>query len=69
MHSGQQVQQTAVYQNVQENTPPGNQVKDPGTAQKLALILLTAVIFILGIMPGPFIALAKRAAAELLMLR
>ena len=51
----------------QEST--AQQMKDPGAAQKLALILLTAVIFILGIVPGPFIALAKSAAAELLMLR
>lgn len=50
----------------QENTA---QLKGPGAAQKLALLMLMAVIFILGIVPGPFIALAKNAAAELLMFR
>lgn len=48
---------------------PENDWKDPGFTQKLALIMLASVIVILGIIPGPLLELAERAAAELLLLR
>lgn len=48
---------------------PQEDWKDPDFSQKLALIVLAAVIVILGIVPGPFLELAGRAAADLLVLR
>ena len=50
-------------------TAPEKDWKDPNLPQKLALILLSAVIVVLGVVPGPFLELANRAAAELLVLR
>lgn len=63
------VQHAAEHMPAGPGAPREVRVKDPGAAQKLALILLTAVIFVLGVVPGPFIELARSAAAELLMLR
>lgn len=54
---------------VQEGPVQHGQLKDPGILQKLALILLTVAIIVLGTVPGPLLELAKRAAAELLVLR
>ncbi len=48
---------------------PEEDWKDPGFTQKLALITLASAVVILGVIPGPFLELAERAAAELLMLR
>ncbi|MCK9479836.1 MAG: hypothetical protein M0R40_10125 [Firmicutes bacterium] len=48
---------------------PDNDWKDPGLPQKIALILLSLAIIVLGIMPGPFLELAKNAAVELFMLK
>jgi multicomponent Na+:H+ antiporter subunit D len=42
---------------------------DPGLSQKIALIILAAAVVILGIIPGPILELAKRAATELLMIQ
>lgn len=44
-------------------------VKDPGFSQKLALIILTIAIIVLGILPGPILELAGRAAAEILTIQ
>ena len=38
-----------------------------GLSQKLALIVLAAATVILGVVPGPFLELATRAATDLLM--
>ncbi|HBE05078.1 MAG TPA: monovalent cation/H+ antiporter subunit D family protein [Firmicutes bacterium] len=43
--------------------------QDPGFSQKLALILLAAIVVLLGVVPGPLLELAKRAAVELLLLQ
>ena len=43
--------------------------QDPGMPQKIALILLAAGVVILGIVPGPFLELAGRAAADLLVIQ
>ena len=43
--------------------------QDPGMPQKIALILLAAGGVILGIVPGPFLELAGRAAADLLVIQ
>ncbi|MGI6537559.1 MAG: complex I subunit 5 family protein [Caldicoprobacterales bacterium] len=43
--------------------------QDPGLPQKAALILLAAGVVLLGVLPGPFIELAGRAAAELLLIQ
>lgn len=45
---------------------PGMDYKDPGLFQKIALIMLAAAVVILGVVPGPFLELASRAAAQLL---
>lgn len=42
---------------------------DPGLPQKIALIMLAVAVVILGIIPGPILELASRAAAELLMIQ
>ncbi len=42
---------------------------DPGLWQKIALVLLAVMVMILGIVPGPILELASRAAAELLMIQ
>lgn len=47
---------------------PEEDWQDPGLPQKIALILLAAAVVLLGIVPGPLLELAKRAAAELLAL-
>ncbi len=47
---------------------PEEEWKDPGLSQKCSLILLSTVVVILGVVPGPILELARRAAAELLML-
>ncbi len=49
-------------------TAPENDWRDPGLPQKIALLLLAAAVVILGVIPGPLLELAKRAAAELLAL-
>ncbi|HZJ84406.1 MAG TPA: monovalent cation/H+ antiporter subunit D family protein [Syntrophomonadaceae bacterium] len=46
---------------------PEEDWQDPGLPQKIALILLSAAVMILGILPGPVLELATRAATELLM--
>lgn len=43
--------------------------KDPGFTQKIALILLSSAVLILGIIPGPFLELAEKAAEGLLALK
>ena len=43
--------------------------QDPGLPQKIALILLAAAVVVLGVLPGPLLELARRAAAELLVLQ
>ncbi|NLM76425.1 MAG: monovalent cation/H+ antiporter subunit D family protein [Clostridiaceae bacterium] len=45
---------------------PDNDLKDPGLPQKIALILLSIMIIVLGTVPGSVLELANRAAAELL---
>lgn len=50
-------------------TAPEKDCKDPNLPQKLALIFLSAAIVFLGVIPGSFLELANRAAAELLVLR
>ena len=42
---------------------------DPGMPQKLAMVLLAAVVVILGVAPGPFLELAGRAAVDFLAIR
>ena len=44
-------------------------LKDPALPQKIALILLAVAVMVLGILPGPILELASRAAAELLMIQ
>ena len=61
------VQHAAEHMPAGPGVPREVRVKDPRAA-KTCPILLTAVIFVLGVVPGPFIELAG-AAAELLMLR
>jgi multicomponent Na+:H+ antiporter subunit D len=50
---------------------PGTEedLRDPGLPQKIALIMLAVAVVILGIIPGPILELASRAAAELLMIQ
>lgn len=48
---------------------PEDDWQDPGLPQKIALILLAATIVVLGVLPGPLLELARRAAAELLVLQ
>lgn len=43
--------------------------KDPGLSQKIALVMLAVAVLILGIIPGPILELAGRAAIELLMIQ
>ena len=40
--------------------------RDPGRPQKLALLLLATAVVVLGVRPGPFLELARKAAAELM---
>ncbi len=47
---------------------PKTELQDPGPSQKLAFVLLVSAIIILGVVPGPLLELAKRAATELMML-
>lgn len=44
-------------------------LQDPGLSQKIALIMLAVAVVLLGIIPGPILELAGRAAAELLMIQ
>ncbi len=44
-------------------------IQDPGLPQKLALAILAIAVMVLGILPGPILELARRAAAELLMIQ
>lgn len=46
---------------------PEIDLRDPKLPQRIALILLTVTIVVLGTLPGPFLELASRAAAELLV--
>lgn len=48
---------------------PEEDIKDPGLPQKTALIILAGAVFVLGIIPGPILELAKRAAVQLLMIQ
>lgn len=48
---------------------PDENWKDPGLAQKIALIVLASAVLVLGILPDPFLELAGRAAEELLALK
>ena len=50
---------------------PGTEedLHDPGLSQKIALIILAVAVVILGIIPGPILELARRAATELLMIQ
>jgi NADH:ubiquinone oxidoreductase subunit 2 (subunit N) len=48
---------------------PAADWQDPGLPQKTALIMLAALAIILGIAPGPFLELAKRAAIDLLVMK
>jgi multicomponent Na+:H+ antiporter subunit D len=48
---------------------PEEDWKDPRLTQKIALISLALAVLILGIIPGPFLELAERAAVELLALK
>lgn len=47
---------------------PEENWQDPGLPQKTAMILLAAAVVLLGIVRGPVLELARRAAAELLAL-
>ena len=49
-----------------EPTPKKNW-QDPGMPQKIALILLALAVIIIGVVPGPLLELASRAATQLLM--
>lgn len=46
----------------------GEEWQDPSLPQKLALLLLAAAVVALGVLPGSFLELAQRAAAELFVL-
>ena len=48
---------------------PAADWQDPGLPQKTALILLAAGVILLGVAPGPFLELAKRAALDLLVMK
>ena len=48
---------------------PDENWKDPGLSQKIALVILASAVLVLGIIPGPFLELAGRAAEELLALK
>lgn len=48
---------------------PEENLKDPGLPQKIALIMLAIAVVVLGVLPGPILELAKRAAVELLMIQ
>lgn len=50
-----------------EPEPEGQNWRDPGLAQKIALVSLVAAIIILGVLPGPLLGLAQKAALELLL--
>lgn len=52
-----------------DNLSDLNNLKDPGLPQKIALIILAATVVILGVIPGPILELARRAAVELLMIQ
>jgi len=45
------------------------ELKDPGLPQKISLIMLAVAVVVLGVLPGPILELAKRAAIELLMIQ
>lgn len=45
---------------------PEEDFRDPGLPQKIALIMLAVAVLILGVLPGPILELAGRAAVELL---
>jgi len=51
-----------------EPTPVAD-CRDPGLPQMIALIMLAAWVIILGVVPGPFLELAKRAAIDLLVMK
>ena len=48
---------------------PAADWQDPGLPQKPALFLLAAGVILLGVAPGPFLELAKRAALDLLVMK
>ena len=45
------------------------ELQDPALPQKIALVLLAVAVVVLGIIPGPILELARRAATELLMIQ
>lgn len=44
-------------------------IGDPALSQKIALLMLAVAVVALGVLPGPILELAKRAAVELLMIQ
>ena len=48
---------------------PATDWQDPGLPQKIALIMLAVGVVLLGVMPGPFLELAERAAVDLLVMK
>lgn len=52
-----------------EPAPSDDKRQDPGWLQKLSMILLGAAVIILGVMPGPFLKLARRAAVDFIAVR
>jgi multicomponent Na+:H+ antiporter subunit D len=48
---------------------PSRDLHDPGVLQKLGMILLAAAVIILGVVPGPFLELARRAAVDFIAIR
>lgn len=46
-----------------------DKIEDPALPQKVALIMLAVAVFILGVLPGPILELASKAAAEILMIQ
>lgn len=46
-----------------------DKIQDPALPQKIALIMLALAIMILGILPGPILELASKAATEILMIQ
>ena len=48
---------------------PSRDLQDPGMPQKVGMLLLAAAVIILGVVPGPFLELARRAAVDFLAIR
>ena len=58
----------AYFEPVSEGFKSGTTWQDPGVFQKTALILLAVGIVVLGVIPGPLLDLATRAAADFLLI-